>query len=149
MVISMFSRVYHLSLIKKKIQKSNICLASTASDRKDAKIQHDISWYYQNRVIFVLNLFNSQTRMTQKSSIVIFQALETSPASLNSAASATSLATTASKAQFYQKKKNFLVLMVWSSLATKWPILVIFLEWMIKNTIFHWYLVSSLSWMFS
>ena len=36
-------------------------------------------------------------------SAVIFQALETSPASLTSVASATSLASTASKAQFTQK----------------------------------------------
>ena len=36
-------------------------------------------------------------------SVVIFQALETSPASLTSVASATSMASTASKAQFPQK----------------------------------------------
>ena len=36
-------------------------------------------------------------------SVVIFQALETSPASLTSVALATSLASTASKAQFTQK----------------------------------------------
>ena len=40
-------------------------------------------------------------------SVVIFQALETSPASLTSAASATSLASTASKAQFPQKSFLF------------------------------------------
>ena len=74
-------------------------------------IFHDT--YYQNRFILVLNLFNSRTLMTQKSSVVISQALETFPASLNSVASATSLASTASKAQFSQK--NFLVLMVLSS----------------------------------
>ena len=31
--------------------------------------------------------------------------------------------------------KKFLIMMVWSSLAPKWPLL------MIKNPIFHWYLV--------
>ena len=36
-------------------------------------------------------------------SVVIFQALETSPASLTSMANATSMASTASKAQFSQK----------------------------------------------
>ena len=41
--------------------------------------------------------------MTLKSSFVIFEPLETSAASLTSAASATLLASTASKAQFPQK----------------------------------------------
>ena len=58
---------------------------------------------HQNKVIFVLKLLNSRTKTTLKSSVVIFQALETSPASLTSVASATSLASTASKAQFPQK----------------------------------------------
>ena len=47
---------------------------------------------------------NSRSRMTLKSSVVIFRALETSAASLTSAASATSLASTASTALFPQKK---------------------------------------------
>ena len=53
-----------------------------------------------------------------------FQTLKTSAASLTLAASATSMASTASKALFPQRK--FLILMVWSSMAPKWPILVIF-----------------------
>ena len=99
--------------------------ASTASDRKGAKIQHNFSWFCQknffskrqNKVIVVLKIINSRTKMTLQSSVVIFQALETSPASLTSVASATSLASTASKAQF--PPKNYLILMVWSSLALK------------------------------
>ena len=46
---------------------------------------------------------NSRSRMTLKSSVVIFRALETSTASLTSAASAASLASTASTALFPQK----------------------------------------------
>ena len=46
---------------------------------------------------------NSRTMMTLKSSIMIFQALETTVASLTSVASATSLASTASTALFSQK----------------------------------------------
>ena len=53
---------------------------------------------HQNKVILVLKILNSRTWKTQKSTVVVFQALETSPASLTSAASATSLASTASKA---------------------------------------------------
>ena len=58
---------------------------------------------HQNKVILVLKLLNSRTWKTLKSSVVIFQALETSSASLTSSASATSLASTAFKAQFPQK----------------------------------------------
>ena len=46
---------------------------------------------HQYKVIIVPKLLNSRTWKTLKSTVVIFQALETSPASLNSAASATSL----------------------------------------------------------
>jgi hypothetical protein len=65
---------------------------------------------HQNKIIFVLKLMNSRFRMTLKSSVVIFRALETSAASLTPAASAISLASTASTALFSQK--NFLILMV-------------------------------------
>ena len=58
---------------------------------------------HQNKVILVLKLLNSRTKTTLKSSVVIFQALETSPASLTSVASVSSLASTASKVQFPQK----------------------------------------------
>ena len=78
---------------------------------------------------------------------VIFQALQTSAASLTSMASVTSLASTASKAIFPQK--DFLVLMVWSSQAPKWPILVIFFRMdlqksnflLIYGTSFYWRLL--------
>ena len=35
--------------------------------------------------------------------------------------------------------KKSLILMVGSSLAPKWPMMLLFLEWIIKNPIFHWY----------
>ena len=57
-------------------------IASTASDRKGAKIQHKFSWFcqkkknskHQNKVILVLRLLKSRTWMTMKSSVVIFWA---------------------------------------------------------------------------
>ena len=58
---------------------------------------------HQNKAILVLKSMNSRTWTTLKSSVVIFQALETSAASLTSAASATLLVSTASEAQFPQK----------------------------------------------
>ena len=78
-----------------KVLKFNMSFHDTV--KKNFFSQH------QNKVILVLKLLNSRTRKTLKSTVVIFQALETSPASLTSAASATSLASTASKAQFPQK----------------------------------------------
>jgi hypothetical protein len=50
---------------------------------------------HQNKVILVLKLLNSRAWMTLKTSVVIFQTLETSAASLTLVASATSLASTA------------------------------------------------------
>ena len=73
-----------------------------------------IFYFFQNIKIKL----NSRTCMTLKSSVVIFQALETS------AASTTSMASMTFTASFYQKK--LLLLMVGYSEATKWPILVLF-----------------------
>ena len=56
-----------------------------------------------NKIIFVLKLMSSRSRMTSKFLVVIFQALENYAASLTSAASATSLASLASTALFPQK----------------------------------------------
>ena len=119
----MFWQIYQKLMLSGFLSSGNLCLinrlklfwphvTSTASDRKDAKIQHEFSWFcqkkfffskHQNKVILVLKLLNSRTRKTLKSTVNIFQALETSPASLTSAASATSLASTASTALFPQK----------------------------------------------
>ena len=87
---------------------------------------------HQNKV---LKLLNSRIWKPLKSSVVIFQALETSSASWTSAPSATSVASTASKGQFPQEK-------VWSWLSDHhwhqnnqyWSF---FVEWIAKNPIFH------------
>ena len=52
--------------------------ASTASNRKVAKIQHDISWFFQRKHVSqnIKIMLNSRTWMTLKSTAVIFQALE-------------------------------------------------------------------------
>ena len=97
----------------------------------------------QNKVILVLKLLNSRTWMTLQSSKVIFQALETSAASLTSVSSATSMASTASTSLFSQKTS-------WSWLFDhpchqndQYRSLVV--DWILKNPIFHWYLVPFLS----
>ena len=99
-------------------------MASTASERKDAKIQHESSWFFQRfifskhreKVILVLELLNSRT------SVVILQALEISPASLTSAASATSLASTASKSPIMWPSQ-----IIWSLAIHTSPIHLVFL----------------------
>ena len=83
-----------------------------------------------------------RSRMTLKSSVVIFQALETSEASLTSAAFANSLASTTSKALFPQKTS-------WSWwFDHQWhqndQYRSLFVELIIKNTNFHWDMVPFL-----
>ena len=53
-------------------------LASAASDRKGAKTQYDISWFYPQKTFFqnVKIKLNSNAWMTLKSSVLIFQALK-------------------------------------------------------------------------
>ena len=82
---------------------------------------------------------NSRSRMTLKSSVVIFRALETSTAPLTSAASATSLASTASTALFPQKTSWYWLFDYQWHQNDQYR--SFFVEWIIKNTIFHWYMV--------
>ena len=73
----MVTRTTHLCFIN-QFSKKKLWLASTASDRKGAKIQLDISWFYP-KILFFQNIkikLNSRTWMTLKSPIMIFQALE-------------------------------------------------------------------------
>ena len=72
-------------------------------------------------MILVLKLLNSRTWMTLQSSKVIFQALETSAASLTSVFSATSLASTASTAFFSQKTSWSWLFDHTCQLPPKWP----------------------------
>ena len=112
--------IYIWSIIWKKIDLTHPQWPPTKKSAKFNMSFHDFvkKFVFKTSVIFVLKLLNSSTWKILKSSVVVFQALETSPASLTSAASATSLASTASKAQFPQK--------------TSWS----WLEWIIKNPIF-------------
>ena len=72
----------------------------------------------QNKVILVLRLLNSRTWMTLKTSFVFFPDLR----------NLCSLCNLNGLNRLYSpiSSKNFLILMVWSSLAPQWPILVIF-----------------------
>ena len=89
-------QIYQKLMLSGFLNSGNLCLthqlnlfwphrASTASDRKSAQIQHEIWWFCQN-IFFskhqnkVLKLLNSRIWKTLKSSVVIFNALETSSA---------------------------------------------------------------------
>ena len=79
---------------------------------------------HQNKVILVLRLLNSRTWMTLKTSLVFFPDLR----NLCSLIDLGSLCNLNGLNSLYSpiSSKNFLILMVWSSLAPQWPILVIF-----------------------
>ena len=97
----------------------------------------------QIKVILVVKLLNSRAWMTLQSSKVIFQALETSAASLTSVSSATLLASTAFTALFSQKPSWFWLFDHPCHQNDQHRSLVV--DWILKNPIFYWYLVPFLS----
>ena len=90
----MFWQICQKLMLSSFLSSGDLCLihhlklfwphtASTASDRKGAKIQHEF-WWYCLKIFFskywnkVLKLLNSRILKTLKSSVLIFQAIETS-----------------------------------------------------------------------
>ena len=99
--LSVWSWGLDILVLSTNFQKSNIDWPLQPPIEKVLKFSKN--FHDSVKIILVLRLLNSRTRITLKSSVVIFQALETSTASLTSvtsAASATSLASTASTAPF-------------------------------------------------
>ena len=94
MVPTGFKRFGHLYFINQFSKKWH-WLASTASDRKGAKIQLDISWFYPEKIFFqnIKIKLNLRTWMT----------LKFSAASMASTASTTSMASMTFTASFHQK----------------------------------------------
>ena len=148
--VSVYSWGWEIWVSSTSFQKSNIGWPQQPLTEKELKFKmgfHDSvkKIFFQNikiKLFLPSNILNSRSRMTLKSSVVIFWALETSAASLTSAASATSLASTASKALFPQKTS-------WSWwFDHQWhqndQYRSFFVEWIIKNTNFHWYMVPFL-----
>ena len=107
-------------------------VASAASIRNGAKIQHEFSWFcqkkffpkHQNIVILLIKLLNSRTWMTLMTSLVLFPDLK----NLWSLIDLGSLCNLNGLNSLYTSipSKIILILMVWSSMAPKWPIIVIF-----------------------
>jgi hypothetical protein len=122
-----FRRFGNLSFIN-QFSKTWHRLASTTSDRKGAKIQHDISWFNKNYFLFKPSDLSSD-----------FPGLRTSAVSMTSTASMTSVA---SKTSTYSIHQNI----YWSWwLDHPWhpnhQYQPLFVEWIIKIPIFHWYLI--------
>ena len=136
MVHSGFRRFGHLSFINQFSKKWHR-LASTASDRKGAKIQHDISWFKQKLFSFQNIKFKNLDDSLDLSSD--FPGLRTSAVSMTSTASMTSVASMTSTASIHQN-------IYWSwCLDHSWhqndPYQSLFVEWIIKIPIFYWYLI--------
>ena len=97
--VSVLSWGLDIWVLLTNFQKSNIDWPQQSPIKKVLKFSKNFHDSVEN--FLVLRLLNSRTRIPLKSSVVIFQALETSTASLTSvasAASAISLASTASTA---------------------------------------------------
>ena len=97
--VSVWSWGLDIWVLSTNFQKSNIDWSQQPPIKKVLKFSKNFHDFVEN--FLVLRLLNSRTRIPLKSSVVIFQALETSTASLTSvasAASAISLASTASTA---------------------------------------------------
>ena len=100
-------------------------MASTASDRKGAQIQHAISWFYLNKSYFKTSKIklNSRTWLPLKSSVVIFQALEPLQPQWPLQPQQPQWPQWPEQPHFIKK---WLILLVWWSLAPIWPLLVHF-----------------------
>ena len=137
MVASGFRSSGHLSFIHQFAKKWHR-LASTASDKKDGKFQYDISWIYQIN-IFSKHQNKAEFKNLDDSKVLSrnFPDLRTSAASMTSTASTTSMASMTFTASFHQKH----YLLWW--LDHPWhqndQYRSLFVEWIIKNPIFHWY----------
>ena len=126
MVHSGFRRIGNLCFINQFSNKWQ-WLASTASDRKSAKIPYDISWFYPKKRFFFSKPKNKAEFKCLDDSEVLssdFQDLKTSAVSndlsgLNSLNSLNDLKSLISS-------KFLLILMIWSSPAPKWSIPVPF-----------------------
>ena len=111
------------------------------SNRKGEKIQNYISWFYQK--IFISKHQNKAEFKNLDDSQVLSSDFPGLGTSLTSAASAASLASTTSTAQFHQRTSwNWWLEHSWHQNDQYWSLYV---EWIIKNPIIHWYLISFLS----
>ena len=125
MVHSGFRGIGNLSFSDQFLKKWHR-LASTASDRKSAKIQHDISWFIKNYFLFKTSKYlklNSRIWMTLWTSVVIIQPWKL--CSLNDLNSLNDLSGLNDLGSL-NSSKNLLILMVGSFVAPKWPNMVPF-----------------------
>ena len=126
------SQISTIWVSSNKFQKSNIGWPQQPPTEKMLKIQHDILWYCQKISFFKTSKWSDISTLTTE-----FKSLDNSEVlssdfpglrnlsrliDLNSLCNLTGLNSLNSPIS----SKNYLILMVWSSLAPKWPILVPF-----------------------
>ena len=120
----------------------SIRLASAASDRKGAKIQNDILWLYQ-KIVFSKHQNKAEFKNLDDSEVLSsdFPGLRTSAASMASTASTASSTYVASMTfttSFHQNKYcSWWLDTPWQPKDQYWSF---FVEWIVKNPNFHWYL---------
>ena len=142
MVHSRFRGIGNLSFSDQFLKKWHR-LASTASGRKVAKIQHDILWFKQKNV-FSKHQNKAEFKNLDDSLDLNrdFSGLRTSAVSMTSTASMTSVASMTSTASIHQN-------IYWSWwLDHPWhpndQYQSLFVEWIIKSPVFHLYLIHFL-----
>ena len=135
MVPSGFRRFLHLRFIN-QFSKMWHRLASKASNKKGAKIEHDSSGFYLK--VFFQNMYQTKAEFKNLDDSEVlksdFPGLWTSAVSMTSTASTTSTAS----ASFWQKKYwSWWFYCSWHPNDQYWSLLV---KWIIKNPNLHWYL---------
>ena len=118
--------------------KSNISWPQQPPTKKGGKFQYDISWIYQIN-IFSKHQNKAEFKNLDDSKVLSsdFPDFRTSAASMTSTASTTSMASMTFTASFHQKHYWLWWLdHPWHQNDHYWSL---FVEWIIKNPIFHWY----------
>ena len=118
-------------------------LASTASDRKGATIQLEFSYLCQKKIFqsFISAQIIKYKNLDAFEGLSDFPGLRNLYSLTDLSGLCNPLASNVSEILFFQK--TILILMVWSSLVPKWPILEIFCKLYFQNPIFHQYMAPS------
>ena len=135
MIHSGFRSFVNLSFINQFLKKWDR-LTSTASNRKVAETQHDISWFYQ-KLFFQKIKIKIKFKTLDDSGVLgrDFSGFRSSVASITSTASKTSVVSMTSTASFHRKIYWSLCLdHRWHPNYQYWSLYV---DWIVKNQIFH------------
>ena len=109
--------IHHLKLFRPHV-------ASTPSSRKSAKIQQEFSWFCQNKIFQDIKISLQINEFKKLNNFGVLSSDLSGLRSLCSLIDLSSLCNLTGLNSLYSpiSSKNFLILMVWSSMASKWPI---------------------------